>query len=88
MRGAFWCTLLLLTFSFITVYVAAGARARVLSRIACLARRSEQKRVTQRELLIPQERDVLGSAGFTRGQALSAVLGLLRIGFAGLCGVK
>lgn len=77
-RDALWCTLLLLTLCFITVYVAAGARA--LSPIACLARRSEHNPLTQGELLISQERDVLGSAGFTRGQTLNDIRGLLRIG--------
>ncbi|GAA6105046.1 uncharacterized [Tachysurus ichikawai] len=60
-------------------------RARVLSPIACLARHSEHNPVTQGELLISQERDVLGSAGFTRGQARNDGRGLLRTGFfAGL----
>lgn len=55
--------------------------ARVPSPIACLERHSEHNPVTQGELLISQERDVLGSAGFTRGQSLNDGRGLLRTGF-------
>lgn len=83
--GAFWCTLRLLTLCFITVFVAARARAES-HRVSSAALKAQS--CDAGELLISQERDVLGSAGFTRGQALNYVRRLLRIGFCRAVWVK